>query len=192
MTEDTVVENKRLKARENVQLTVRQNLPAFAIIGAGVVLLLSNIVGFHLIDILWPLFIITPGVLLMMPSYQSTQEHQSRASFLAVPGAVILAVGTLLFVLNLANDHFEAMAYSWTMVIAAVPAALIYIKRFEPEHPIHETGRKIIRNLFYAFLGFAVFFEIIIFENFNPLFSLGLIGVGVYLLINQRKAELKS
>ncbi|MEM7334290.1 MAG: hypothetical protein AAF490_19565 [Chloroflexota bacterium] len=186
MSEDSVVQNKRLKAQEQLELSVKKNWPAFGVIGAGVILLLSNVFGFHLIDFLWPMFIIGPGILLMMPAHQSTEEHQSGASFLAVPGAIFATVGLLLFAMNI-TDHFEAWAYSWTLVFAAVPAALMYIKRFEPEHRIHETGHKIIRTLFYMFLGFAVFFEIIIFENFNPIFPLGLIGLGIYLLIQNRQ-----
>ncbi len=189
MSEDSVVQNKRLKAQENLELSIKRNWPAFGVIGAGVFLLMSNIFGFHLSEVLWPMFIIGPGVLMMMPAHQSTESYQSRASFLAVPGAIFATVGILLFAMNLANEHFEAWAYSWTLVVASVPAALMYIKRFEPEHRIHETGHKLIRTMFYMFLGFAVFFEIIIFENFNPLLPLALIGLGIYLLMKNRQEE---
>ena len=186
MSEDSVAQNKRLKARENLELTMKQNWPAIGVIGAGVVLLMSNLLGFHLIDVLWPMFVIGPGVLMLIPAYQSTAAHQSRASFLAVPGAMFATIGILLFAMNV-TDHFEAWAYSWTLLVASVPAALMYIKRFEPTHRIHETGHKLIRTMFYLFMGFAVFFEIIIFENFNPILPLGLIGFGVYLLMKNRR-----
>lgn len=186
MSEETV-SNKSLKAQERVQLALRRNWPAYSVIGLGGFLLLSNLIGFHLLDILWPGFVLAPGLLLLMPAFQSTQTHQSRLAFLAVPGAVLTTVGLLLFSMNLANEHFEAWAYSWTLVAAAVPAALMYIKRFEPAHRIHEKGRKLIRTLIFMFMGFAVFFEIIIFENFNPLLPLGLIGFGIYLLMKQRR-----
>ena len=189
MSEDSVVQNKGLKARENLELSVKNNWPALGVIGAGVLLLMSNIFGFHLIGLLWPMFVIAPGILLLIPAHQSTESHQSRASFLAVPGAVLMTVGLLLFAMNLANEHFEAWAYSWTLVVASVPAALMYVKRFEPSHRIHETGHKMIRILFYMFMGFAVFFEIIIFENFNPLLPLGLIAFGIYLFMKNRQSQ---
>lgn len=188
MSEETLT-NKQLKATEQVQLAVRQNWPAFAVIGFGVFLLLSQVIGFHLIDFLWPGFIIGPGVLLMMPAHQSTEHHQSRAAFLAVPGAIIATVGLLLFAMNIV-DHFEAWAYSWTLVVAAVPAAIMYIKRFEPTHSIHQGGYKMVRTMFYLFLGFAFFFEIIVFENFTLLLPLVMIGFGIYLLMKQRREAL--
>jgi hypothetical protein len=37
------------------------------------------------------------------------------------------------------------------------------------------------------FMVLAVFFEIVIFESFNPLLPLALIGYGVYLLLRNRQ-----
>lgn len=187
MNEET---NARLKAQERMTVSLQKNWPALAVIGTGVFLLLSTALEFHLIDVLWPMFIIGPGVLLLMPAYHSTAVSQSRASFLAVPGAFLTTVGLLLFSMNLANEHFEAWAYSWTLLVASVPAAIMYIKRFEPQHKIHTAGYKLIRTMAYLFIGLAVFFEIIIFENFNPLLPLILIGIGIYMLAKQRRAKL--
>ena len=53
MSDDSVVQNKRLKARETLELSVRNNWPALGVIAVGVFLLTSNIFGFHLIDVLW-------------------------------------------------------------------------------------------------------------------------------------------
>lgn len=186
MSDDVFGENQQLKVREQVHLAVRQNWPAFAVIGFGVFLLLSQVIGFHLIDLLWPGFVIAPGVLLLMPAHHSTEQHQSRAAFLAVPGAMIATAGLLLFAMNV-TDHFEAWAYSWTLLVAAVPAALMYIRRFDPTDRIHQSGYKMIRTMFYLFLGFAIFFEIIIFENFNPVLPILMIVFGIYLLRKQRR-----
>lgn len=189
MSKDSVANPSQLKERESMQLVLRQSAPALVVIGLGVVLLLSTVFEFHLIDVLWPAFVVAPGLLLLAPAYNATAVRQSRFSFLAVPGAIFMTVGLLLFAMNLANQHFEAWAYSWTLVVAAVPAALMYIKRFEPEHRIHTSGRKLVRLLVLLFMGLAVFFEIIVFENFNPLLPLAMIAYGVYLLRKQRQEE---
>jgi hypothetical protein len=189
MTKETIANQTSLKERESMQLTLRQSAPALLVIGLGVLLLTSNLFGFHLIDILWPAFVVVPGLLLLTPAYNSTPERQSRFAFLAVPGALFLTIGLLLFAMNLANEHFEAWAYSWTLLVAAVPAALMYIKRFEPEHRIHTSGRKLVRMMTLAFMGLAVFFEIVVFENFNPLLPLVMIVYGIYLLRKQRVEE---
>lgn len=191
MSEEVTMENKQLKASEQVQLAVQHNWPAFAVIGFGVFLLLSQVVGFNLIDVLWPGFIIAPGVLLMMPAHQSTEQHRSRAAILAIPGAILATIGLLLFAMNI-TDHFEAWAYSWTLVLAAVPAAVMYMRRFDPTDRIHQRGYRLIRGLFLLFLGLAGLFEIIVFENFNPVLPVLMIGFGIYLLRKQRREAMAS
>jgi hypothetical protein len=182
MSEETIY-----KAQEASKMQVREiNWPAFGLIGAGLFLLAATIFDFHVMAVLWPMFVIGPGLLLLMPTYKSTGDHQSSFSFLAVPGAAVTAVGILLFIMNLAG-HFEAWAYSWPLVIAAGVWGIGYAKRFNPESRDHETVQKLIRWSVYAFMGLAVFFEIVIFENFNPLFSLALIGYGVYLLAKKKR-----
>lgn len=182
MSEETVY-----KAQEAVKMQTKEiNWPAVGFIGAGLFLLAATIFDFHLMDVLWPFFIIGPGLLLMMPAYKSTEAQQNTFSFLAVPGAVITAVGVLLFVMNI-TDHFEAWAYAWTLVIAAGIWGIGYMKRFNTVSPDHDTVAKLIRWSVFAFAGLAVFFEIIVFENFNPLFSLALIGYGVYLLAKKHR-----
>lgn len=182
MSEETVY-----KAQEATKMHTRDiNWPAMGLIGGGLFLLAATIFDFHVMDVLWPLFVIGPGLLLMMPAYKSTVDDRSSFSFLAVPGAAVTAVGILLFAMNI-TGHFEAWAYSWTLVIAAGVWGIGYAKRFNTESRDHETVQKLIRWSLYAFMGLAVFFEIVIFENFNPLFSLALIGYGVFLLAKKKR-----
>ncbi len=180
-------DEKIFKAQEAAKLE-KSSWPAFLIIGFGVVLLLANLLDVTLIDYLWPGFVITPGLLLMWPAWSSTEESQSRLSFLAVPGAILTTVGALLFTMNM-TDHFEAWAYSWTLLIIAAIVGVMLIKRFEPEHRVHTRGHRQIRFLVLLFIGFAAFFEVVIFENFNPLLPVALIGYGIYLLKREKQAE---
>lgn len=174
-----------LKVEESRKLQQMETWPAIGVIGIGVALLVANLFGFPLIDVLWPGFVVVPGLMLLWPAYRSTAAQQSRLSFLAVPGAIIVTVGTLLFVMNLTN-HFEAWAYSWPLLLAAVGWALMYIKRFEPEHRVHQKGYNFMRLMVLMSMGFAIFFELIIFGSFNPLLPLAVIGYGVYMLRNKR------
>ena len=90
MSEETVY-----KAEEAAKLDVHASLPAFVLIGVGIALLLAYAFDFHLLDILWPGFVIGPGLLLMWPAYKSTADDQSKLAFLAVPGAMIVTTGVL-------------------------------------------------------------------------------------------------
>ena len=92
-----------------------------------------------------------------------------------------------LFVMNLSN-YFEAWAYSWPLVLASVAWGLMYLRRFEPEHRVHQSGFNFMRFMILLAMGLAVFFELIVFGSFNPLLPLGIIGFGVYLLVKERRS----
>ncbi len=185
MSEETI-----FKAEEAAKLKVHSSTPAYLLIGGGAFLLFAAIFGIDLIEFLWPGFIIGPGLLLMWPAYHSTVDRQSNLSFLAIPGAMILTSGILMMAMNV-TDHFEAWAYSWPLVIASIPAAVMYITRFDDNEALHERAVKFIRVMFLLFIGLAFFFEIIAFGNFNPVMSLGLIALGVYMLVrNNRSGKL--
>ena len=172
----------------NNQLDLRQSWPAVVVIGIGVLLLAANLFHIHLMQFLWPGFVIAPGLMLMWPAYDSTVERQRPLSFLAVPGAMMITISMLLFAMNLVN-HFESWAYSWPLVLASVAGALMYIKRFEPQNHIHESGHSFVRIMILLFMGFAAFFEILIFQNFAPWFPLALIGYGIYILVKKRQTQ---
>lgn len=179
------------KAEERERLSHKHSWPAYIIIGIGLVLLGSNLFNFDLMDLFWPGFIIVPGLMLLWPAYTSTPDDQSRLSFLAVPGAMLVTIGLLNFMMNL-TDHFEAWAYSWTLLVASVGWAVMYVRRFDPDNKVHESGYKFIRTMIMMFGGLFVLFELVIWGNFHPLLAIGLIGYGVYLLRNQRRQKATS
>jgi hypothetical protein len=181
MSEETIY-----KAQEKIKLNAETSPVPWILIGAGGVLLLASIFNLHLIDYLWPGFIIIPGLLMMVPAYKSTVVDQSRWSFLAIPGAIFLTVGGMTFVMNL-FDHFEAWAYCWPLIPAAVAGGVLYLTRFDGNADLERRAHKFIRYMVMFVVGLAFFFEIIVFENFNPLMSLGLILFGFYLLRQDRK-----
>ncbi|GJM42595.1 MAG: hypothetical protein DHS20C20_28770 [Ardenticatenaceae bacterium] len=181
-------ENSVLKIEESRKLQLRQNWPAYGVIGVGVALLASQIFGFEMIDVLWPGFVLAPGLLLLWPAYNATPERPSRLSFLAVPGTMFMTIATLLFVMNL-TGYFEAWAYSWPLVFASVAWGLMYSRRFEPGHAIHQSGYRFMRFMVLLAMGLVVFFEAIIFGSVNPLLPLGVIGFGIYLLVKERRSS---
>jgi len=181
-------EEQAFKAEEARKLKRQLSTPAILLIGAGVILLLANMAGIRLIEYLWPGFVIGPALLLLWPAYASTAEKEHKLSFLAVPGAMLLTTGTLLFLMNL-TDYFEAWAYSWVLLIAAIPAGIMYMKRFDPSHSIHVNGHKFMRTVLIIFGMMAVFFEILIFEHHSVWLAFSLMGYGVYLLAKERRGE---
>jgi hypothetical protein len=137
-------------------------------------------------EYLWPvLFDAAPGLLLLLPAYKSTTKRDNVLNFLAIPGAMLVALGGLMFMMNLV-DHFESMAYIWPLVISAGVAGLMYMERFNPESTVHENGHRFIRVMVMAFMGAALFFEVLLFESLGGWWPLVLVGLGLYVFLKNR------
>ena len=65
------------KAQEKIKLNADSSLVPWILIGVGVAMLLASMLDVHLIDYLWPGFIIVPGLLMMYPSFKSTAADRS-------------------------------------------------------------------------------------------------------------------
>lgn len=158
---------------------------ALVLIGAGLFFLAANLFPFTVFGVIWPLFIIGPGLLLLWPAYKATPEAPQTLAFLAVPGAFLVCLGLLLATMNISH-HWESWAYAWTLLPAASVAGALYMKRHQPESRLHERGHRLIRALVIAFMGLAMLFELFIFPGLTEWWPLLLIGAGVYLFVKQR------
>jgi len=184
MTDETVLKAE-VKAKGG-----QVSWPALVLIGAGIVLLTTNLLHISLMAYLWPGFFVGLGALLAWPAYKSTAASQSRLSILAIPGAMLLAMGGLFFLMNL-TDHFESMAYSWTLILAAGGAGYAYLKRFDRSGAAQEKAQRFIRTMVLAFMGLATLFELLVFESLGAWWPILLIGVGVYLYLKNQRSETK-
>ncbi len=182
MAEETVLKAEFQKKK------IAGSWPALALIAAGVLILASKLFGFILMGLLWPGFIIGSGLLLMYPAYLSTADHRKKLSFFAVPGAMSAALGLLLFMMNLAH-HFESMAYSWPLMLAAGAGGYIYQRRFDEADERKEKAHRFIRFMVLLFMGMAMIFELLIFQSFGGLWPLVLIGIGGYMLVKERRSN---
>lgn len=160
---------------------------AVLLITGGILLLAVNLLEVQLLDFLWPLiFVAGPGLLMLWPAYQASPERSGAGTYLAVPGAMAVTLGAILFFLNLTN-HFEAMAYTWPLIAAAGIAGLSYKQRFEQSEEVSEKRWRLIRGLVLLAMGLAAFFELMIFNSLPVWWPLLLVGYGFYLLLNRKK-----
>lgn len=174
------------KAQEKAVVGRSMSGTATALIIGGSALLVANLAGFSLLEFLAPLIFIGGfGLLLIQPAVRATAANQSPWVWLAVPGSFFLTLGSLIFLMGIV-DHFESFAYAWTLLPAAVVAGIMYVRRFEENHPIHERGTKMIRTFLMMFMGMGLFFELLVFETLGPWWPLLLIGAGVYLAMKNR------
>ena len=166
---------------------IKWSMPAVLLIGGGVLLLAANMLHVHLMDFVWPVFIIGPGILMMLPAYMSTEDDQKSLGFFAIPGAMTVVLGGMLFLFNLV-DHYESMAYAWTLILAAGAGGYLYLKRFDEPGLGHRRAHKFIRMMALSFMALATFFEIFVFQSLGSWWPLLIVGLGIYFLVKQNRS----
>ncbi|MEK6222770.1 MAG: hypothetical protein N2D54_11045, partial [Chloroflexota bacterium] len=107
----------------------------------------------------WPLWIIGPGILLIIAAVVS------GVSGLAVPGAILSGIGGIMFYQNATND-WESWAYIWTLIIGFVGIGLFLMHILEGNFrkALKEGGRPILTSII-LFLIFGSFFRYIFGEE---------------------------
>ena len=181
MTNETIykAQKQSLSTRSVPQMGVR-------LIVTGGILLALTLSGVAILPFLAPLLFVSGfGALLMWPAATSTVGNKSNWSFLAAPGAALVALGAMIFVLNLIG-HEEGFSYLWTVLPISFTAGMMFARRHEENHPIHENGQRVIRVFSIIGMTMGVIFELFVFETFGPWWPVILIGYGIYLLKTQR------
>ena len=152
-----------------------------ALVLGGLLLLLFRFFSWTLA---WPLFILVPGVALLLAAALGGRA----ISALFIPGSIVTTIGSILFVQN-ATDYFESWAYVWALIPASVGVGLLlYGERTEKSELAAQGGRQ--AGIFACvFVIAAVFFESFIFGDlfgtwlFRTAIPLLLIAAGVFLLL---------
>lgn len=135
------------------------NIAAILIL-AGAILLIGEIFDVRLGADLWPLFILGPGIALLVLAFRGEEAN----SGLAVPGGVLTTLG-LIFFYQTWTGHWESWAYAWALIPIGVAATLYAVgKRNSDEMSLH-TARRTARFFGIIFIVGAVFFELLIFDR---------------------------
>lgn len=130
----------------------------------GLILFVGNFVRIDLGHYGWPLFVIAPGVLLIVVSLTS---RGFVGEGLAIAGSIITVTGLILLYQN-STDHFESWAYAWALVFPAAVGAGMIIYGLATAHPANvRAGSRLVGIGVVLFLLGAAFFE-------------GVIGIGGY------------
>jgi hypothetical protein len=157
-----------------------RNWLAYGLIGLGVIFLFTQWFNINLGGALWPFFIIIPGAVFLYIATQGGREQ----SGLVFPGTIITGTGLILFYQNL-TGHWESWAYAWTLYPVMVGLALRYHGQRTGNDSEYRTGIEMVRYGLYAFAGFFVMFELVIFGGFSN-FALIFIAIGLFLLFSGR------
>jgi hypothetical protein len=154
-----------------------------ALIGLGVLFLLQQVFNWSLWDALWPFVVIAFGGLF----FAGMVVGGKGAGPLAIPGSIITTIGLILFTVNLL-DHWEAWAYAWGLIVAAVGLGLALNGWWSDLPGLRRSGLELARLGLTLFVVFALIFEVLIFGTFRVGSWFGpvlLIALGLWQLLRR-------
>lgn len=155
------------------------------LLGLGAFFLLSQIFNFSLWALLWPLFIIIPGLPFLYGAYH---DESGKNAGLIFPGLLITGTGLMLLYQSV-TGHWESWAYAWTLYPVLVGVGLQFNGSRNRNKSEVKTGEGMVRYGLMAFAGLALLFEVFIFGLgglFGSLWPLLLLGGGAYLLMKNQ------
>ena len=154
---------------------------ALGLISCGLLFLMGQVFS---LGMLWPFFIILPGI----PFLYFAFNGDENSSWLAIPGALITGTGLLLLYQSV-TGHWASWAYAWTLYGVFLGGALMYAGERNHDKNVYQVGYGFVVVAGITFLFLGTFFELLIFDGFLRKFLLAaiLIGVGVWLLMRDEE-----
>jgi hypothetical protein len=158
------------------------------LVGLGLLFLVQQGLGIDIGRFGWPLFVILPGLGMLVAFAFAPRS----AAGLAIPGCVVTTIGLILAVQNTFN-LWQTWAYAWTLIPAAVGIGLRLQSEQLGQPRAMQVGMRMFESSLLGFLMFLVLFEFVLdlshFANGVLRSMLGpalLILAGVYLLVRWR------
>ncbi len=160
-------------------------LLGLVLVGLGALFLLGQFFNFNFWGLLWPFFVIVPGLAL----FAGMVLGGKPAGPLAVPGSIVTAVGLLLLYQTITN-HWESWAYAWALIFpTAVGVGLVINGLWSDVPHLVNTGRRWATVGMMLFAVGGLFFEVLLNISGSALGGLLwptlLIVFGVYLIVRR-------
>jgi hypothetical protein len=154
------------------------------LVGLGGLLLVGQVFRIQLMSVLWPFFVIVPGLFL----FGAMLNGGKQAAGLAVPASIVTMVGVLLFYQNVFH-LWSTWAYAWALVFpTAFGMGLVIQGIWSGDMRLRDRGVSTIKVGLTIFVVLAFFFELLLnISGFRHgfigrmLWPLLLIGLGVWL-----------
>jgi hypothetical protein len=144
---------------DKLQQPPEKSMLGKVLIGLGILLLAGQILSFNWFSILWPFFIIIPGLPFLYAAANSDDEAHTGLVF---PGVIITGTGLILLVQAL-TGHFESWAYAWSLYPVMVGLGLQFQGKHLGNREELRVGPGMVRYGLMAFAGLAFMFEFLIF-----------------------------
>lgn len=132
---------------------------AVLLIAVGVVLLVTQFVSIAWGALLWPLWILVPGIGLLILGFTL---GRTGAEPLVVVGSILSAVGAILFYAN-ATGHWTVWTYAWALIApTSIGAGLWILGSLRQRPDLTSSGKAMVKIGMGLFAAFGVFFELVI------------------------------
>jgi hypothetical protein len=161
----------------------------------GVVALAGRSLGIDFLGLGWPLFVIVPGVLLMVVAVST---GGAAGTAVAVPGGIVLMTGLVLAVQN-ATDLWATWAYAWALVApGGVGLGLLVYGLATGQRDIVRAGLPVLGTGLALFLVFGLLFEGVFglsgtaFVGAETLLAGGLVVLGLVILVGSLRGRAAS
>jgi hypothetical protein len=155
------------------------------LIALGGLFLVERATGFDLADAGWPLFVVVPGILILLWGLSMTGREGVG---LAVGGGITTVVGLILAVQNL-TGRWATWAYAWALVgPGGTGVGLLAYGVSHRDQGMITNGLRSLGSGLALFVAFGLFFEGVIGLSGQPFLSTDigpviLIGIGVAVLL---------
>jgi hypothetical protein len=156
-----------------------------SLISLGVLLVLDQIFAIGISKVLWPFYIIIPGVAFFIATFTGGTERGG----LAIPASILTTLGVLLLYQAITN-HWESWAYAWALIFpTSVGAGIVLYDTRTMSHALQKTGMGLIKVGLVIFLSAGIFFEMFLYISESPThritWSIIMVLAGVYLTLQK-------
>lgn len=128
------------------------------LVALGVLFLLGQLLGFSMWGVLWPFFIIVPGLLFFVGMVALGKSGAP----LAIPGSIITMIGLILFFQSI-TGLWQTWAYIWALIFPTAVGVGISIAGLWGDDPkATRAGGTMALIGLVMFVVFAVFFELLL------------------------------
>ncbi len=124
----------------------------------GLILLALGALLFLGSGVWWTLFILVPGLLLLLPAWYGGAVG---AAIFAIPGMLVLGTGALLAVMGF-TGLWHSWAYAWTLYGAFLGLAFMLMGLRLPDPSLYAVGGWFVRISLIACALLAFFFEVVL------------------------------
>jgi len=161
------------------------------LIAVGLLAFLATTTDFNIMAFAWPLFVIVPGLAMVGVAMNGGRKTHG----FIYPGIIVTGTGLILMYQNV-TGHWESWAYLWTLYPLFVGMAMRWSALQTGNIGQMRVGQSMVVYSTMAFVGMALFFEIMIFNASTflallPFFALAMVIVGIYLVLQQNSYKAK-